>query len=93
MCVEMSDAIGDIVDYNEVMVHMQSGIVVPAVAILEDGRTSGDFDVADPQTTVLAIMGGMHMVATMDIVATGELDAEARSDVLVPMLLKAIERR
>jgi len=93
MCVEMSDAIGDIVDYNEVMVLMQSGIIAPAVAILEDGSASGDFDVADPPTTVLAIMGGMHMVATMDIVATGELDAEARSDVLVPMLLRAIEKR
>jgi TetR/AcrR family transcriptional regulator len=90
MCVEMSDAIGNMVDYSVVMADMQTGVIMPAVTILEAGVASGEFDVPDPVTTVLAMTGGLHMVATMDIVSTGSLDAEARSDVMVPLLLKAI---
>jgi AcrR family transcriptional regulator len=93
MCVEMSDAIGDMVDYSVVMADMQVGLIAPAVSILEAGVASGEFDVPDPVTTVVAMTGGLHMVATMDILTSGELDAEARSDVMVPLFLRAIEKR
>ena len=36
--------------------------------------------------------GGLHMVATTDIVTTGRFDADARADALVPMMLKAIAK-
>jgi TetR/AcrR family transcriptional regulator len=90
MCVEMSDAIGKMDDYSVIMADMQTGVIMPAVSIIEAGVASGEFEVPDPATTVLAMTGGLHMVATMDIVSTGSLDAQARSDVMVPLLLKAI---
>jgi TetR/AcrR family transcriptional regulator len=92
MCVEMAEAIGNIVDYIQVFAEMQTGVIVPAVGILAAGNASGEFDVPDPATTIVAITGGLHMVATTDIVTTGKLDADARSDVLVPMMLKAIAK-
>jgi TetR/AcrR family transcriptional regulator len=90
MCVEMSSAMGDLIDYNEVMIHMQTGIIAPTIAVLEEGVESGDFDIDDPQVAVLSMLGAMHMVATMDIVGSGELDAAARSKSISMMTLKAI---
>lgn len=92
MCVELAEAVGNIVDYSQVFAEMQTGVIAPAVSILAAGNASGEFDVPDPATTVVAITGALHMVATTDIVTTGRLDADARSDVLVPMMLKAIAR-
>lgn len=90
MCVEMSEAVGKMVDYSQVFAEMQTGIVLPAVSVLEAGIRGGEFDVADPATTVISMMGGMHMVATMQIVTTGRFDAEATADLMLPMMLKAI---
>ena len=92
MCVEMAEAVGNIVDHSQVFAEMQTGIIMPAVSILVAGNASGEFDVADPVTTVVAMTGGLHMVATTDIVTTGRFDADARADALVPMMLKAIAR-
>ncbi len=90
MCVEMAEAVGNMVDYSQVFAEMQTGFVAPAVGIIEKGRASGEFDVLDPVTTVMALMGGLHMVATMDIVTTGRLDPEAKADLMMPMVRKAL---
>jgi len=93
MCVEMSDAIGDMVDHAQVMADMQLGIIIPAVGIITRGNQTGEFDVADPTLAVVALMGALHNVATMDILTTGSFDADARADALVPMLLRALQPR
>jgi AcrR family transcriptional regulator len=93
MCVEMSVAIKFLDDYGPVMAEMERGALAPLAALLDEGTASGDFDVADSATTAIALIGGMHMIATMDIVATGKLDAEARSDILIPQMLKGLLAR
>ena len=92
MCVEMAEAVGNIVDYSQVFAEMQTGVIAPAMGVIMAGIASGEFEVADPATAIVAMTGGMHMVATTDIVTTGKLDPDARSDLLVPMMLKAIAR-
>ena len=72
MCVQMAEAVGNIADYSQVFTEMQLGVIAPAVGIIEAGSASGELDVADPATTVVAMMGGLHMVATMDIVMHGQ---------------------
>ena len=52
---------------------------------------SGEFDV--PDLTLAAITGALHQVANMDILTTGRLDAEARAEAMVPMLLRALQAR
>jgi AcrR family transcriptional regulator len=93
MCVEMSDAIGDMVDHAQVMADMQLGIIIPAVGIIDAGNRSGEFDAPDPTLAVVAMMGALHNVATMDILTTGRLDPDARADAMVPLLLRALQPR
>ncbi len=93
MCVEMSDAVGDMEDHAQVMADMQVGLIFPAVGIINAGNGTGEFDVSDPQLAVIALMGALHNVATMDILTTGALDAEARSEAMVPLLLRALQAR
>lgn len=93
MCVEMSDAVGDMEDHAQVMADMQVGLIFPAVGIINAGNGTGEFDVPDPQLAVIALMGALHNVATMDILTTGALDAEARAEAMVPLLLRALQPR
>jgi TetR/AcrR family transcriptional regulator len=93
MCVEMSVAIKFLQNYGPVMMEMERGVLAPMVAIIEEGNASGDFDVSDPAVVANAMTGGMHMVATMDIVMNGKLDAQARSDVLIPQMLRGLLAR
>jgi len=90
MCVEMADAINDMQDHAQVMADMQVGLIIPTVGIIEAGNRSGEFDVPDPTLAVVALTGALHQVANMDILTIGTLDAEARADQMVPMLLKAL---
>ena len=93
MCVEMADAINDLQDHAQVMADMQVGLIIPTVGIIEAGNRSGEFDVSDPTLAVVALTGALHQVANMDILTTGRLDADARADVMVPMLLRALQPR
>jgi hypothetical protein len=72
---------------------MQHEVFVPIIALLEEGIASGELAVEDPASTAIAAMGGLRMVATLDIVMTGRLDADARADVLVPQLMKGLIAR
>jgi len=90
MCVEMSDVISDLTDHAQVLADMQLGIVTPAVGIITRGNESGEFDAPDPTLAVVALMGAMHHVATMDILTAGVFDADARADQMVPMLLRSL---
>lgn len=93
MCVEMSVAIKFLQNYGPVMMEMQQGVLMPMVGLIEEGNASGDFDVSDPLLVANAMTGGLHMVATLDIVAKGSVDADARSDVLVPQMLRGLLAR
>ncbi|MFV2062171.1 MAG: TetR/AcrR family transcriptional regulator [Chloroflexota bacterium] len=93
MCVEMSVAIKFLQNYGPVMAEMERGVLAPMVALLEEGTANGDFDVPDPMSAAIAMTGGMHMLATMDIVHYGKLDADARSDVLIPQMMRGLLAR
>jgi hypothetical protein len=89
----MSDAVGDMTDHAQVMADMQIGLINPAVRIIDAGNRSGEFDVPDPQLAIVALMGALHNVATMDILTTGRVDGDARADAMVPLLLRALQPR
>ena len=93
MCVEMSVAIKFLQNYGPVLAEMERGALAPMVALLEEGTASGEFDVVDPLPVAIAMTGGMHMVATMDIVRDGKLDADSRSDVLIPQMMRGLLAR
>jgi TetR/AcrR family transcriptional regulator len=93
MCVEMSAVMSDLTDHAQILADMQVGFIIPTVGIITRGNSSGEFDVADPTLAVVALMGSLHNVATMDILTTGTLDAEARADALVPLLMRALQPR
>ena len=93
ICVEMSASIKFLQDYGPVMAEIERGTVVPIVAVMSEGNDSGEFDIADPRAAAISIMGGLHMVATMDIVSTGRLDAAARAEVLIPQMMHGMVSR
>ena len=93
MCVEMSVAIKFLSNYGPVMAEMERGVLAPMVALLEEGTENGEFDVPDPMPLAIAMTGGLHMLAIMDIVNNGHLDAEARGDAVIPQMLHGVLAR
>jgi TetR/AcrR family transcriptional regulator len=93
ICVEMSASIKFLQNYGPVMAEIERGTVAPIVAVMSEGNDSGEFDIADPMAAAISIMGGLHMIATMDIVRTGRLDAPARAEVLIPQMMHGMVSR
>ena len=93
ICVEMSASIKFLQNYGPVMAEIERGTVAPMMAVMGEGNESGEFDVPDPMSAAIAIMGGLHMVATMDIVRNGKLDADARAATLIPQFMRGLDAR
>jgi TetR/AcrR family transcriptional regulator len=93
ICVEMSASIKFLQNYGPVMAEIERGTVAPIVAVMSEGNESGEFDIKDPVAAALSIMGSLHMIATMDIVRDGSLDAEARAATLIPLFMQGMAAR
>ena len=93
LCVELPAAVKQSGDYQEVMMAADRVVLTPLRKLLEEGRATGDLEVADPQTTAIALMGALNMVGMMQVVSTGAIDAAGTAPTLVPELINGLVRR
>jgi AcrR family transcriptional regulator len=87
LCVELSGAVRGIDEHQSVMANMERAVLGPLRELLIEGRSSGTIVVRDIDLTAISLVGGLHLVAMMQIVTTGRLDADLVQRALVPQLL------
>ena len=92
ICVELPAAVkhSSDHDYQDVMMSAERVVMAPLRELLVEGRASGELDVTDPQTTAVGLMGAITMVGMMQVVTTGEIDAEGTAPLLVPTLIRGL---
>jgi AcrR family transcriptional regulator len=93
LCVELPVAMKKRGDYREVLAGIDRVVLAPLRELLNEGRASGELDVADPRTTAIALMGALNMVGMSQVVETGAIDVEGTAPSLVPQLVEGLVKR
>ena len=91
MCVELPAAAKGLDSFRSVMANAERWVMAPMREVLIEGNATGVFDVADPATASIAMMGALVQVGMFQIVTTGAIDAEATSAALVPQMIRGIK--
>ncbi len=90
LCVELPVALRESGGYEQVVESAERIVIAPLRDLLIEGKAAGEFTVPDVDTATIALMGALNMVGMMNIIRTGDLDADRVADVLVPQLLDGI---
>ena len=91
MCVELPAAAKGLDSFRSVMANAERWVMAPMREVLIEGNATGVFDVADPATASIAMMGALVQVGMFQVVTTGAIDAEATSAALVPQMIRGIK--
>jgi len=90
ICTEMPGAIKEAAKYSEVMTEAEKVILAPISELLIEGKASGQLAMTDVNTTAIALMGAVNMVAMFQLVQTGTIDMEATKSALIPQLIQSV---
>lgn len=90
ICTEMPGAIKEAAKYSEVMNEAEKVILAPISELLLEGKASGQLAMTDVNTTAIALMGAVNMVAMFQLVQTGTIDMEATKSALIPQLIQSV---
>ncbi len=90
MCVELPEAVREIQEHAMVMASIERAVFAPLRELLIQGRATRELVVADVQLATVALLGGLHLVAMMQIVTTGRFDADATARAIVPQLMRGL---
>ncbi len=91
MCVELPAAVKGLESFQSVMANAERWVLAPVREVLIEGRSTGDFQVADPVITSVALMGALVQVGMFQVVSTGEIDAGSLAGTLVPELMRSVQ--
>ncbi len=90
ICTEMPGAIKEAAKYSEVMNEAEKVILAPISELLTEGKANGQLAMTDVNTTAIALMGAVNMVAMFQLVQTGTIDMEATKSALIPQLIQSV---
>ena len=90
MCVELPALVKEIHEFGPVVAHIEQAVLAPVRELLIEGRATRELVVPDVDLAAVSFLGAIHMVAMMDIVSTGKLDADGRARALVPQLMRGL---
>lgn len=90
ICTEMPGAIKEAAKYSEVMNEAEKVILAPISELLIEGKANGQLAMTDVNTTAIALMGAVNMVAMFQLVQTGTIDMEATKSALIPQLIQSV---
>ena len=80
----------EIGEFGPAVAHVEQAVLAPVREILIEGRATRELVVSDVDLAAVSLLGAIHMVAMMDIVTTGQLDADGRARALVPQLMRGL---
>ena len=90
MCVELPALMKEIREFGPSVAHVEQAVLAPVRELLIEGRATRELVVSDVDLAAVSLLGAVHMVAMMDIVTTGQLDADGRARALVPQLMRGL---
>ncbi len=90
LCTEMPGAIKEAAKYAEVVNEAERVMLAPFRELLIEGKATGELVIEDANTTAIALMGAVNMVAMFQLVQTGTIDLENTTAVLIPQLIQGV---
>lgn len=90
MCVELPALMREIHEFGPAAAPIDQAILGPVRELLIEGRATRELVVPDVDLAAVSLLGAIHMTAMMDIVTTGQLDADGRARALVPQLMRGL---
>ncbi|MGI9610838.1 MAG: hypothetical protein ACR2NL_11165, partial [Acidimicrobiia bacterium] len=79
--------------YTEVVNEAERVMLAPFRELLIEGKASGELSIHDVNTTSIALLGAVNMVAMFQLVQTGTIDVEATNAALIPPLIQGLVPR
>ena len=93
LCTEMPGAVKAAAKYTDVVNETEKVMLAPFRELLIEGKASGELVIEDVNTTAIALLGAVNMVAMFQLVQTGTVDVEATTAALVPQLIQGVVPR
>jgi TetR/AcrR family transcriptional regulator len=93
LCTELPIAVKRAGMMGDVMANADRVLMTPMRELLIEGRATGEFSIPDVDLTATALMGALSFVGMMHLTMSGELDADAVSKDLVPLLVNGLRPR
>ncbi len=90
ICTEMPGAVKEAATHVEVMNEAERVMLAPFRELLIEGKASGELFIPDVNTTAIALMGAVNMVAMFQLVQTGTIDEENTNAALIPQLIQGV---
>ncbi len=90
LCTEMPGAVKEAAKFGEVVNEAERVMLAPFRELLIEGKASGELTIEDVNTTAIALLGAVNMVAMFQLVQTGTLDVEVTAAALTPQLIRGL---
>lgn len=90
LCTEMPGAVKEAAKYGEVVNEAERVMLAPFRELLIEGKASGELAIEDVNTTAIALLGAVNMVAMFQLVQTGTVDVEGTNAALIPVLIQGV---
>ena len=90
LCTEMPVAIKEAGKFEDVVNGAERLMLAPFRELLIEGKATGELSIPDVNTTAIALMGAVNMVAMFELVQTGTLDVEKANAALIPQLIRGL---
>jgi AcrR family transcriptional regulator len=90
LCTEMPGAVKEAAKFGEVVNEAERIMLTPFRELLIEGKATGELMIEDANTTAIALLGAVNMVALFQLVQTGTIDVEATNAALVPQLIQGV---
>ncbi len=93
LCTEMPGAVKEAAKYTEVVNEAERVMLAPFRELLIEGKASGELVIDDVNTTAIALLGAVNMVALFQLVQTGTIDVATTNAALIPALINGVAPR
>ena len=90
LCTEMPGAVKEAAKFGEVVNEAERVMLAPFRELLIEGKATGELAIQDVNTTSIALLGAVNMVAMFQLVQTGSIDLEATNAALIPALVNGV---
>ena len=93
LCLNLMIAYGRVEAMAEIIVAADQAVMAPLRELLIEARAVGDADVADIDLTISSLMGGISAAVQQRWAATGEVDPDDMSQLVVTLFLNGVRAR
>lgn len=90
LCTDLPVAVHRAGDFQEVAMRVDQVVLAPLRELLIEGKATGELRLREPGIVTSALVGALMQAAFMQVVQSGEVDADALSAELLPILVHGL---